>query len=475
MSLLDFFVAKPTHFGLTIGRVSLRGLQVDSKKRVQSAAEVILPDGIFRDGELINKDLFTGGLKQLLAAAKFTTPYVAVCFSEAYAYNREYKLPKLPTEDVYEAISYHVKDLFPFPPEDIYFDWRLIDSTDTEHRVVVVAVQKKVLDPLVEALVSVGLKPLSFEPGGAAISRLLVLKPGQFVIIVEINRNGAYVTLLDEKKPLFTTVVNYTTEDTSETYVKATTQTITEMVTYYSQKGVLPANAPLSLIVTGDAVSQPIIDTIKSTVAYPVSLLATPLNNPAYNKVYSTATSPVLPPHDATTINLLPIPVQVQYDSERVTQFYKTLFIRSCIALGIILATSFISFLAISLKQQQIEARTRAIEDQANSQTGNTQSLLLLNSQANDIVALSPLKTTPRSKLIVLRNILPTSITVSQWDYDDTQLLYTLHGIAERREELLAFKEKLEETGEFDKVTLPLGSLETPVNVRFTMTFISKD
>ena len=96
----------------------------------------------------------------------------------------------------------------------------------------------------------------------------------------------------------------------------------------------------------------------------------------------------------------------------------------------------------------------------------------MCNAQANNIANFAPLRKTINYKLQVIQSLLPESISISQWEYEDAKLLFTLNGIANNREDLLKFKTKLDQSGEFAIITLPLGSLELAENVRFSLTFV---
>ncbi len=473
LSLPEFFLPKLKHFGLSVGRASLRAVEMSSHGKVRTAIEIPFPDTIFKDGELVKKDIFRDLLKKLITQGKFTTPYVAVCFSEIYAYTRGYSLPLIPIEEIQEAVSWHVKDLFPFPEIDIYYDWKLLETHEKEYEIGVVAVPKKVLDPLVEEIINIGLKPLSFEPGASVIARLLLLKPHQQVIVTEINRHGAYVTLVDGEKALFTTVVNYAADETSAEYVNSITATVKEIAAYYLKKGITKsANPPI--ILSGEAVNEEVAKLLCSSTGSSVKIFQTQLQNPGFNKAFAVAVSKIKPPYDPNTINLLPLSLQEQYDSERANLFYTNLLIRMIIGIIFTITFSVTSYIFTSMVRQQIELNVKLTSARTNAKRSDMQQLLLLNAQARNIVNLAPLRKTPQDKLQVINTVLPAGITISQWEYDDTKLQYTLTGTADRREELLALKAKLEKTDEFTNVILPLGSLETPENIQFSITFVTK-
>lgn len=472
-AFIDLFLPKTKHFGLSIGRTSIRGVEINSKGTVRVAKEVLLPDGVFESGVLINTEVFIQALTKLLEAAKFSTRYVAICFSEAHAYTRQLSLPVIPVDEIGEAVSWHVKDLFPFPPDEIYFDWKLIESGAEEYKIAVVAIQKKVLDSVFTALVRCGLKPLSFEPGAAALSRLLLFSPNQYVLVTEINRKGAYVTLVEGKKVLFTTVVNYTSEDTQETYLKNINQTISEIAFFYKNKGILKDEST-SVLLTGELASQDWVNSMKEGVGYQIQILKTQIPNPAFNKAYAVAVSPVEAPIDENTINLLPEEIQKRYDLERNNIFYQNLLMRTCMALFVLVVISLSSFILLAVERQKLDSQVKRLTGITSTQKSDTQKLLLLNAQAKNIVSLSALRTTPKDKLAVINSILPAEVHISQWEYDDGKQAFTIQGEAKDRSELLTLKNKLEASDEFGNITLPLGSLESPKNTRFSITFNTK-
>ncbi len=469
--LPSLLVPQQKYFGLSIGRNSLRAVEVKNGQ-VQTYAEVMLPEGIYQEGVVVDQTKFVIALKQLLSQGKFSTMYVVVCFSEFLAFNREHVLPVIADDEIHEAVSRRVKDLFPFPEADLYFDWKILDRNQAGIRVIVVAVQKKVLDSLITALQAAGLKPLSFEPGGGALAKLLALKNGQQALVVEVNRRGAYVTLLDGEKALFTTVVNYTTQDTPQTYFQNVVQNVNEISDYYKNKGVLKPEA-VQLILTGEVATRDWAQELTKRIQYPVKILTSPLNNPAFNKAFAAASTTVAPPHDPQAINLLPPATQQLYDQERTQTFYRALIAQILVVMSVLAVSSLAVFLTVQLQKQNLENQVKVLTGKLQNQQAETQKLLLFNAQAKNVVTLSPLRKTPRNKIAAILSILPATIHVSQLDYDDNKLMFTISGLAERREELLAFKSKLEDTQEFRQITLPLGSLETPINIKFTMTLVS--
>lgn len=474
VALPTVFIHKKRYFGLAVGRTSLRAVEIDNAGRVKIALEVKIPEDTFALDGTVKVENLVGALQKLLSVSKFSSKYVSVCFSEIYAFTRNVAVPLVPFSDVRETLTWRVKELFPFSEEDVYFDWKLHSQTEKELNISVIAVQKKMLDALTSAILTVGLKPLGFQPTAVAISALLKLKPEQSIVLVEINKRGSYVTLLEGEKNIFTTVVNYSTGDTPEAYLTSINHTITDILTYYYRKKIIK-NIKVPIVFTGELASEGWAKKSGELLGAPVNLLKTAITNPAFNKAYAVAAYQVAPPDDETTINLLPPVIQSRYDREITESFYRTLFTRMCFLLILACVGAVGVFVSISLQRQQLDTRIKQLSSVINGQKSEKQHVLLLNAQAKNIVALAPLRKTVAVKLLVLNKLIPSTVSVQQWNYDDAKQRFTLKGVAENRSDLLLFKEKLESSSEFARITLPLGSLESPKNVQFTIMFDLKN
>lgn len=471
--LPDLLVSQKQFFGLSIERLSIHAVEIDAKGKPIHFAESQISEDIFVDGVLTKPEVIVNSIQSVLKNSKISTPYVAVTFPEVFAYTRGYTLPIIPISELQEAISWHAKELFPFPEEEIYFDWKILNKTEKDYQTTVVAVQKKILDPIIQVLITAGLKPLRFEPDASALSRLLKLHHDQDAILIEINPNGAYITLVEGEKALFTTVVPYTTGDTAESYLKNIDQTLQEIATFYKNKGII-SDSSTQVVTTGVLASDDWASHFQDLLHYPAIILQTPLGNAAYNKAYAAAIQEIAPPLDEQSINLLPIEIQLSYDSEHDNQLYKNLLVRMCILMVIVCIGSFFSYFYISIENQLTDSKVKSIRKFTQSQQSDTQSLLLLNAQARNIVTLAPLRTTPLQKLQAFQKILTDKIIITQWEYDDSKLQFKISGIATTREALLTFKDSIDKSKVFTNVTLPLETLETPVQVPFTLSCIIK-
>lgn len=468
-SLPDLILPKREFFGLSIDKTSLRGVQLDRKGKVTKYAEVQLPQDFFSQSTLINGEAFREAIQELRQKGKFTTSYVVVCFPEAFAYTRELILPKVSIDEIGEGVKWHVKELFPFPEDDIYFDWKIVREEKSELILAVVAVPKRTIDPITNSLVSIGLKPLRLKPDASAIATLLSLANNAHAIVTEVNKTGAYVTLVEGEKAVFTTVISYTKDDTPVTYLTNVKQTIQEITTYYRQRNIIKEET-VQIILTGEIASEQWVQQLPQ----PTKILNTPLNSPAFNKAYASALSQVSPTSDHETINLLPPHLQQVYDNERTQQFYTTVLYRTIAFVGAYTLVMVLVFGLLLVEQQQIDTNVKRLNTIVQSQGANSQALLSVNGIAKQIVALAPLRKTPKDSLEAFILLIPEGVTISQWEFDDGKQEFTVTGVGKTRDTLLDLKAKLEESNMFARVNLPLSYLESPSDIPFVIKFVPK-
>lgn len=471
VSLPDLILPKIRHFGLSIERTGLHVVELIASSKPFKVAASSLPPDLFIEGGLTKPDLLTDSLKEIVKKADIRTPYVAVTFPEVFAYTRAVTLPNLDSGEMHEAINWRIKDLFPLPEEEIYFDWKVLNRNTTDTTVSVVAVQRKVMDPLVGAIVKAGLKPLRFEPDASALSRLLGIPKDRYALLLEINTNGTYMTLVDGDKAVFTSNIAHSNQDSPESYLANIDQGIREIVRYYQDKGLLTENK-FNVVITGQMGNSEWAGHVTKLIGCPTNIMSSKIQNPAYYKAYAAAIYGVKPPDDIDSINVLSKTLQATYDRERSEKLQKILLDRTLLMAGLTFFVSGVVSGMLFLEKYNIEGQIK-LEKQVGIGTGVTAKKITdLNTLAKLVVSLEPLRKAPVEPLLMLQSTLTDAISITQWEYNDSKLTFQVTGTAATREDLLTFKNRLEEGKMFSKVTLPLGSLETPVSAPFTLSFI---
>lgn len=472
MFITDIFFKK-SHIGISLGQSSVRLIRVNARSSVSYKREAALESPLF-SMNAINKDALIASLKTLREGISDQMVLAAITIPEKFAYTREYLLPKIPLSEIGEAINWQIEKIFPFSSSEIYFDWKMLKATDKETRVLVVAIQRKWLDELREALIAARFMPVGFEPSASAISRLVPEDKSKRLIIVELEKNGATSTLVVNGVSSLTSTISFdaASSQSSVQIIEALKQLV-----LHANKEDAPGMPPLQLLLAGEAASQQIADYLGEQLSLSASMLEVKNLEPAFHLAYVAAKGEVQPPESALSINLLPQAIVAHYRS-------KSSYIWSKRLVGIVVALTLPS-IAISLvvflfsQMQFMETQKKVDAIKASQVTAapvvemSTDSINIpvINRLSTRFSALFAQKTTPQKPLSTLLELIPSTITVVNLSFDSGKQQFSLTGIATKREDLIALRNAMEASGQFTKIALPLSSFSGSEQVEFTLEF----
>ncbi|OGV96529.1 hypothetical protein A2W24_03375 [Microgenomates group bacterium RBG_16_45_19] len=457
---------KKVHAGISIHANAVRGVSLTSTGAINRSAEIIFPQPIL-ESDITNPQALIQAFQRLKTEAGFTSAYVAVCFPEKYAFSRQYRLPKLMKHEIAEAVNWQIDKIFPFPKEDIYVDWKLLELTTTYTLVLVTAVPKNLLDHLRLCLEHAGLYPISFEPSASAISRMLTTQPAEEAIILELETNNACVTLVYRGTSLTTSTFNLTPATNLPSLMTLISQSITAMVQKYLQKG--GANQTVRVYLTGEKASPQMVTYLAQFIRLPLTLFTVPGVTSALHLAYIAAKTYVLPPPDDRSINLLPTELQALYVAQ-----LKQAEAKHGLTTGLMLALPSlvlcaVLWLATVVYGTTINRQIAALQTNASQPNLAGLNLAEINQNAHQYLNLFPLKTSPESLLDELYRTVPPSIQLHHITYDVASHTLTLTGLAQTRADLIEYKTALEQLAGIDQVGLPLSALEAIDNVTFSL------
>ncbi len=465
MRLPIFSFQNRKFFGLSVGKTALRAIEVDRFKRVSAYAEIPIPETAL-EGNIISGEGFEDALKKLISTGKFTTRYVAVCLPENFAFSREYTLPMTTEHEVHEAINWQLKDLFPFAPGEIYFDWKILKKTDTETTILIVAAQKKIIDDITDTLKSVNLRPVSFSPSASVLGPLLPKKDSVF-LLVEANKRGSMATLVEHQVSFLTTTATYTAES-EEIAIQKTIQSLQQLITYYTQRRELTADTA-EILVTGEIANGALLSALKHEFKYPVAVLQLTGVPPAYHKSYAVAAGNFHRPEDTSSINLLPDTYQELYDYEELYgKLTRHIQIGGALLFFALIITCSV-FVVMRMRLKTFNENVVTLSSSLEKAGFNRGEVQEINLQAQTIVDLFPRKKTPEAAINTVYQLLPEGMRISTVTYIATENQVEIAGVSTTRDLILDFRDALSQTGEFAKIEVPLSSLEHVQDVDFSI------
>ena len=149
-------------------------------------------------------------LKAVLIALKkeFKIKYANVSLPEAKTYIFKTTIPRAALDNITEAISFKLEENVPLPPQDVMFDYTILNK-DRGHDnvdVVVSALPKNVIQAYSTLFKEVGITPVAFEPESRALARAVIASYDHHpYLILYLGESRIGVAIVEHN------AVNYTT------------------------------------------------------------------------------------------------------------------------------------------------------------------------------------------------------------------------------------------------------------------------
>ena len=189
--------------GLAISDSSVHCIQFGSKNNslyIEKYTERPIPAGVVVSGQIYNKEALIEILKTLKKDLKLN--YVKVSLPEEKAYLFTAKIPRVKQKELRSAIESKIEENVPVPPNELLFDYKLIDVSQPNYFIVAVSnLPISLVDLYVDIFDKVGLPLLSLEIESQAVVRALIPKENQkdsgTVLIVNfgLEKVGLYVAV----------------------------------------------------------------------------------------------------------------------------------------------------------------------------------------------------------------------------------------------------------------------------------------
>ncbi|NHC46012.1 type IV pilus assembly protein PilM [Motilibacter aurantiacus] len=165
--------------GLDIGTSGVRAAEVSSGKgraTLERLAEVPLPPGAVRDGEVVDVAAVAAALRELWATGRFSTKKVALGVANSRVVVRQVELPWMPLADLKASLAFQAQDLVPMPIDQALLDFHPLEEFEAPTgarllRGLLVAASREMVDKLVDAVQQAKLVPTSVDLTSFAVLR----------------------------------------------------------------------------------------------------------------------------------------------------------------------------------------------------------------------------------------------------------------------------------------------------------------
>jgi len=196
-------------FGLCIEKDNLCFLHLEkvngNSVEILSSTIVPLPAGVVTDGAIEDAKAFSALIKKAFDASRVKTKRIYVTIQEAGMMTKIMELPKMPVEQMYQALKKETERYLIFGGGDFVIDYFRLDKEN----VFFVALKKTISASILRAVTYAGLDLAAVETQALSLLRLLVFGGREkfarkTFLLVSITSKIFEINIIKEGIPLFT-------------------------------------------------------------------------------------------------------------------------------------------------------------------------------------------------------------------------------------------------------------------------------
>ena len=167
--------------GLDIGSFAVRAVELSTgggQATFERFAQVTLPPGAVRDGEVVDTGAVSSAIRQLWSEGGFRSKRVVVGVANQRVIVRQAEMPEMTEKDLEAALRFEAQELIPIPIEDALLDFQVIDHTvgaegEQRMRILLAAAQRDMVRTHLAAVEGGGLTPTAVDVVPFALVRAL--------------------------------------------------------------------------------------------------------------------------------------------------------------------------------------------------------------------------------------------------------------------------------------------------------------
>ena len=203
--------------GVDIGGETIRAVEVSNPNKpepmIHRVAEVPLPVGATKRGEVLEPNTIAASLKELWRVGRFRSKNVVLGMGNQRVLARDLTVPKAPLAQIRESLPFQVQDMLPVPVGDAILDFYPVSEAHTAegpvvHGLLIAAIKDAVLAN-VRAVQLAGLNPVGVDLIPFALTRVYLPAsrfPGTHAL-AEIGANTTTVVFATDGVPQFVRII----------------------------------------------------------------------------------------------------------------------------------------------------------------------------------------------------------------------------------------------------------------------------
>jgi len=240
--MFDFLSLKPDIFGLDINDRSIKIVKLKKKRgffKLDSLNDVDVKEGVIEEGAIKDEKGLAETIKKACSSVKgkkLNTKYAIASLPEEKAFLQVIQLPKMSEEELKSAVPLEAENYIPLPIDEVYLDFKSIDSGSGQLDILITAVPKATVDSYVSCIKEAGLIPVALEVESEAVARALI-KGGISevpLVILDVGKNTAGFIVFSGGSIRFTSSIKIVSKKSiSESYMAELVSQVDKFIDFY--------------------------------------------------------------------------------------------------------------------------------------------------------------------------------------------------------------------------------------------------
>ncbi len=205
------FLRAKSVVGLDIDTAEIRAVELSGSIQSPNLVKygrIPLPDGVVREGMIINQEKVQEALDRLWYDAGFSSRDVLLGISNQGVLVRFATFPKVASAKVDKLIRYQAQEYIPFPLSSVVLDYIIVGETasNTEQflEVLLVAGKRDMLDTFLEVVSAADLKVKDIDVSSLALQRVLSSADSKdTAAVINIGDELSSILVVDNDNPRF--------------------------------------------------------------------------------------------------------------------------------------------------------------------------------------------------------------------------------------------------------------------------------
>jgi Tfp pilus assembly protein PilN len=459
--LKNILVPEEPIAGLEISNSKLRLVLLGLNKQkgtigTREYAEYPLADGIIVNGTVKDPGNLVLAFRELKRKLKIPVDYVIASIPPDNIYTKILSFPKnIEEKKLDEAVRLAVNFQLPLKPADSYCSWEIL-AGEVSQEVFVAEAPKKIIDPYLACLYKV-FHPIALEFPAESFARIAAGEKGQSILlkIADQGSNNFFVV-----------------KDNSVRFCRT-------LGADYPEKKLKKEPAKIGCfyeLVAGEKISQ-VIDLNEGTAAIDKKINFPEMENGAWLIALGAAVRGTIPRAQDNFVSLSPISAQKSYKYRKAVTF-ASIVSKLAIGLAVFFIAAFagVWLLMVSLQQQA----AGKIDNLSNlpslpDLTAVEQKIQAANTLIDGTAQI--ISNSPQWSLVIaeLQKNIISGVTIVGLGLPSADGTLTINGVAENRNMLNQFRDKLRSSPMFKNINLPLTNLEQRQDIPFAISFQLKN